>query len=117
VRLHRHGPLESRSALGPGAGLLGAVLLLVLTVVAPEAQQLVRVVGSVQWIGGTKMQVMTDSGASVTVDLMQADQSSYQGLRGGDFVVVDGVLSADRRRIVARDLWRDSGRGYWTQSP
>jgi hypothetical protein len=88
-----------------------------LAVVASEAQGLVRVVGSVQWIAGTRMQVMTDPGASVTIDLMQADQSSYQGLRAGDIVVVDGSLSADRRRILARGLWRDSGRGYWTQSP
>jgi hypothetical protein len=50
-----------------------------------EAQDMVRFVGSVQWI----------SGASVAV----------------------GVPSADRRRILARELWRDGGRGYWTQSP
>jgi hypothetical protein len=31
--------------------------------------------------------------------------------------MVDGVLSADRRRIVARQLWRERGRGEWTQSP
>lgn len=99
------------------AGLLGAVLLLTLAVGASEAQELVRFFGSVQWIAGTRMQVMTDSGVSVAVDLTQADQSSYQALRSGDSVVVDGVLSADRRRIVARDLWRESGRGYWTQSP
>jgi hypothetical protein len=38
-------------------------------------------------------------------------------MRNGDFIVVEGVFSADRRRIVARELWRDSGRGYWVQSP
>jgi hypothetical protein len=98
------------------AGLLGLGLLLALAV-APEAQELIRVFGSVQWIAGTRMQVMTDSGASVAVDLTQADQSSYQALRNGDLVAVDGVLSADRRRIVARGLWRESGRGSWSQSP
>ena len=107
-----------RPTPGLGAALfLAAALLLSFVVLVAEAQELVRFVGSVQWVAGTRMQVMTDSGASVTIDLMQADQSSYQGLRGGDFVVVDGFLSADRRRILARDLWRDSGRGYWTQSP
>jgi hypothetical protein len=98
-------------------GLLFTVLLLALAVMVAEAQQFVRFVGSVQWIGGTRMQVMTDTGASVAVDLTGADQSSYQGLRGGDWVVVDGYPSADRRRIVATEVWRDSGSGYWTQSP
>lgn len=96
--------------------LLVTVLLLTLAVVAAEAQALIRFVGAVQWIGGTRMQVMTDGG-SVAVDLTQADQSSYQGLRNGDWVVVDGYLSGDRRRIIASEVWRDSGSGYWTQSP
>ena len=95
--------------------LVVVALVATLGVDAAEAQD-VRFVGSVQWIGGTRMQVMADSGASVTVDLMQTDQALYQGLRGGDLVVVDGTLSADRRRIIARELWRDSRRGYWTQS-
>jgi hypothetical protein len=103
--------------LVPAAGLLAAGLLLTLTVVAPEAQELLRVFGSVQWVAGTRLQVMTDSGASVAVDLAETDQASYQALRSGDVVVVDGVLSADRRRIVALGLWRRSERGEWTQSP
>ena len=97
--------------------VLPAALLLTLAPAAAEAQRNVRFVGSVQWIAGNSMQVMTDSGASVVIDLTQADQSSYRGLRTGDAVVVDGYLSSDRRRIVAEELWRDSGRGYWTQSP
>jgi hypothetical protein len=106
--------ISRRSA---AAALLGAALLLALAVAPPEAQELVRIVGMVQWVAGTKMQVMTETGASVAVDLAQADQSSYQALRGGEAVVVDGVLSADGRRVVAHEIWRDSGRGYWTQSP
>ena len=101
----------------PILALVGAVLLFALTAVAAEAQQPFRFAGTVQWIAGTRMQVMTDSGASVAVDLTESDQSSYQALRGGDAIVIDGVLSADRRRVVAHELWRDSGRGYWTQSP
>ena len=97
--------------------LLTAAPLLALTVAAAEAQGMVRFVGSVQWIAGARMQVMTDTGVSVAIDLNQADQSSYQALRTGDAVVVDGYPSADRRRIVAEQVWRDSGRGYWTQSP
>lgn len=106
--------ISRRSAV---AALLGALLLLALVGVPPEAQELVRVVGVVQWVAGTKMQVMTETGVSVAVDLAQADQSSYQALRNGEPVVVDGVLSADRRRVVAHEIWRDSGRGYWSQSP
>ena len=97
--------------------IVAAALLLGFVTVAAQAQGMLRFVGSVQWIAGNSMQVMTDTGASVVVDLTQADQSSYRGLRTGDAVVVDGYLSADRRRIVAEELWRDSGRGYWSQSP
>ena len=97
------------------AGLLG--LLLVLTPRAPGAQALVRVVGQIQWIAASRMQVMTESGESFAVDLTEADQSSYQGLRNGDWVVVDGVISSDGRRIIAQEIWRDRGRGDWSQSP
>ena len=96
--------------------LVVVALVMALAVEASEAQQVIRLVGSVQWIAGTRMQVMTESGASMTVDLMQTDQALDQALRNGDLVVVDGTLSADRRRIVALELWRDSRRGYWTQS-
>lgn len=99
------------------AALLVAWLVLGFSAVASEAQQLVRVLGSVQWISGTRMQIMMDTGASIAVDLTEADQSSYQALRGGEAVVVDGFVSPDRRRFVAVEIWRDSGRGYWTQSP
>lgn len=102
----------------PEAGRLVAAALLLAFAAAPaEAQQMLRVFGSVQWVAGTRMQVTTDTGAAVAVDLAQADQSSYRALRNGDLVVVDGVLSGDRRRIVAVEIWRDSGSGYWTQSP
>jgi hypothetical protein len=118
VRLQSEVPMTARP---PGhcltiAGLVGMVLMLAL-LEAAGAQELIRFAGSVQWISGSRMQVMTDSAGSIAVDLAQADQSSYQGLRNGDAILVDGVLSADRRRIVARELWRDSGRGYWGQSP
>jgi hypothetical protein len=97
--------------------LLAAVLVLVLGVVTPEAQTVLRFFGWVQWVAGTRMQLMTEAGSSIEVDLTQTDQSSYQGLRGGDAVVVDGIVSADRGRIIARELWREGGNGYWTQSP
>lgn len=111
-------PVRVVTSRGPAAAALLVVLFVVgLTMVAPEAQEVVRIVGSVQWVSGSKMQVLTETGASIAVDLTDADQSSYQALRGGETVVVDGVLSSDRRRIIANEIWRNSGRGYWTQSP
>jgi len=95
--------------------VLGAALL-ALVVAAPQAQELLRVRGSVQWIAGSRMQVMTTSGSSIVVDLTQADLSSYQILRGDDSVIVDGVLSSDGRRFIASGIWRDTRRG-WAQSP
>lgn len=73
--------------------------------------------GQVQWIAGNRMQVLTEDGTSFAIDLTEADQESYRALRLGDWVVVDGVVSPDRRRIVAREIWRDNGRGEWSQSP
>jgi hypothetical protein len=105
----------SRSRTSVSSALL--VTGLVLAVPASEAQTPVRILGAVQWIAGARMQLMTDTGGSIAIDLTEADQSSYQALRGGEAVIVDGVLSSDRRRVVAREIWRDSGRGYWTQSP
>lgn len=103
-------PLRSVTAIVLGAALLALV------VAAPQAQELLRISGSVQWIAGSRMQVMTTSGSSIVVDLTQADQSSYQMLRGDDSVIVDGVRSSDGRRFIASGIWRDTGRG-WAQSP
>jgi hypothetical protein len=84
---------------------------------SPLQAQDARVVGQVQWIAGDRMQVLTADGTSFAIDLTEADQTSYRALRLGDWVVVDGYISSDRRRIVAREIWRDDGRGGWSQSP
>jgi len=78
---------------------------------APDAQQRTRVAGWVQWVGGPRMQVMTDGG-TVAVDLQEADQSAYRGLRAGERVVVDGIVASDRSRVIARDIWRHEGSGF-----
>jgi hypothetical protein len=86
------------------SALVGAGLILV----APPliaAQQRVRVDGSVQWVGATSMQVMT-GGGTVAIDLRQADQGAYRGLRTGERVIVDGVVSSDRRAVIAQEIWR-----------
>lgn len=108
---------ESTWRRSAACSLLAVVLSLALAVPAPDAQGLVRLSGVVQWLSGTRMQMITDDGASVPVDLSRADQASYQALRNGDRIIVDGVLASDRRHVVATEIWRDSGRGYWTQSP
>jgi hypothetical protein len=91
------------------AGVLGVALLLALPATMLEAQERVRLFGTVQWIASSTMQLMTVSGTSVAVDLGEADQFSYQALRNGELVVIDGVVSSDRRRVVAREIYRDSG--------
>jgi hypothetical protein len=79
-----------------------------------EAQERVRLSGWVQWMGGSRMQVMTDGG-TVAVDLRDADQGSYQALRTGERVTIDGVVTADRRMVMAQRIWRESG--FDVQSP
>ena len=81
------------------------------------AQPPVRFAGSVQWVSATTMAVTTELGTSIVVELRQADQSTYRGLRTGDWVLIDGTLSRDGRHVIARDIRRDDGRGAWTQSP
>jgi hypothetical protein len=89
---------------------------LVLGVEAPDAQERLRLSGWVQWIAGSRLQMMTDGGTVViSVDLREADQSSYLGLRPGERIVVDGVVAGDRTRVIARDIWRNDGGGF--QSP
>jgi hypothetical protein len=94
-----------------------AALLVLLTALPAPAQSLVRIVGAVQWVSANRMAMITEAGDSIVVDLTEADQSTYRALRNGDWVLVDGTLSRDRRHVTARDIWRDNGRGAWTQSP
>jgi hypothetical protein len=75
---------------------------------AITAQERIRLDGWVQWLGSSSMQVMTGAG-TVAVDLRQADQGSYRGLRSGDRIIVDGVVAADRRSVIAHGIWRVGG--------
>jgi len=88
----------------------------VLGVETPNAQERLRVAGWVQWIAGSRLQMMTDGGAlALSIDLRETDQTSYQGLRPGEWIVVDGVVASDRSRVIARDIWRTDGGG--SQAP
>src|SRR5947207_13334671 len=90
---------------GSAAGVLVFAVLLMLAVTSLHAQERVRIDGQVQWVAGTRMQVMT-GGGSVPVDLRQVDQAAHRGLRAGERVSVDGVIADDRGSIVARQIWR-----------
>jgi hypothetical protein len=79
-----------------------AVLVVCTLVVGVEAQTVpVRLIGAVQWIGGQKMALALDDGASVHVDLVSVEQEAYQRLTSGDRIVVTGALSPRRDRVIA----------------
>jgi hypothetical protein len=73
---------------------------------AGAAQQRIVINGSVQWIDGSKMQVMADSGYSINVSLDRITQDEYNTLRGGDRVRVFGFVPPDRRRVIAERIER-----------
>ena len=74
----------------------------------------VRFEGRVQWIGGAVLSVAVNDGPSVAIDLARVPQSDYSGLVQGDWVIVTGELSSDRRRILGSGITRTYG-GF--QSP
>jgi hypothetical protein len=82
------------------------------------AQQRLVIVGVVQWVTTNRVQLMSDAGVSVSIDVSRLDQGSYTGLRGGDRVRVIGVVSADRARLVAESLEpAEAGGGFWNVFP
>jgi hypothetical protein len=103
-------------ALAVWAAILLGGAVLALGVTTAEAQEPIRVVGWVQWVSGNNMQMVTDGGGSINIDLTRADQSSYRALRPGELVYVEGTVAPERNRIIARDVWRNAG-GGWSQSP
>jgi hypothetical protein len=68
--------------------------------------QLVRVDGLVQWIGGQQMVVQADAGASVNVDLASVPQDEYAGLGVRDRVAVIGMVSPDGRHFIGTSIKR-----------
>jgi hypothetical protein len=84
--------------------LLGALVLWlgILGAVAVDAQQKsVRLDGRVQWIAGQTLMLMLDGGGSVNVDLSGVPLDAYTQLRERDRVLVEGVLAADNRQVIA----------------
>jgi hypothetical protein len=70
------------------------------------AQQRIVINGSIQWIDGSKMQVMADSGYSISVSLDQIAQDEYNTMRGGDRIRIYGIVPPDRRRVIAERIER-----------
>jgi hypothetical protein len=89
--------------------------LVVLPGSAMAQSRFVRFEGRVQWIGGSVLSVAVNDGPSVAIDLGRVAQSDYSGLVQGDWVVVTGELSSDRRRILGSGITRTYGGGF--QSP
>src|SRR4030095_5708889 len=72
-----------------------------------EAQErVVRVDGVVQWIGGLRMVLQTDTGPSVGVDLVSVPQNQYAGLVGRDRGAVLGTVSPANREIIGTSVVR-----------
>jgi hypothetical protein len=74
------------------------------TPVAAAQEQMVRVDGLVQWIGGQQMIVQADTGPSVGVDLTSVPQDEYAGLGVRDRVAVIGMVSPDGRRVIGTSI-------------
>ena len=80
---------------------------------APDRRQF-WVHGYVQWIAGEKLMLLADNGASIAIDLTEADQSAYHGLTQGEGITVAGVVkppeNADARLMPFLALWIQTGR-------
>ena len=111
--------------------VVGSVPLLVsaLMVIAPWAQDYVRVDGTVQWLAGQTLTLVLDEPTgprtytiigqylvpvpgprqTVNIDLSQLPQSEYAFIRSGERVSVIGVVSDDRRRLIGTSIIRGAG--------
>ena len=103
---HRRPPPHTKNApCGKRPGLGAVAVFLALTVATLAiAQPRESFVGTVQWITGAQMALALDSGASVPIDLTNADLSDYQSLGPGDRVIVTGTVSPERDRVIATSI-------------
>jgi hypothetical protein len=97
-----------------------ALLVWALAVTPPTAQeQYLQVEGWVQWISAQRLQLVLDSGLSISVDLTHVPQDQYEALAPGsrDRVLVVGVISPNNRRLIASSVTRVHGWSWGVQSP
>jgi len=87
------------------AGLASTLLLWAVAV--STAQELpVSFQGRVQWVAGDTLVVALDGSPSINVELSVVAQDQYQGLEGGDWVLVTGTVTMERDRVVASSIRR-----------
>jgi len=98
---------------------VGLVLLALISAITPAAAQgqYLQVEGWVQWISAQRLQLVLDSGLSISVDLTRVPQDQYQSLSPGsrERVSVIGVVSPDNRRLIAASITR--AQAWGSQSP
>src|SRR5262245_63010644 len=88
--------------------ILAAILMVVWSASAGWTQgRFVRLNGIVQWIAGDRMMLILDGGQSVPIELTQVRQDQYSALVQRDRVTVEGIVSADNRRVFASNVFRD----------
>ena len=92
------------------------------------AQGQVQVDGTVQWLTGETLLILSDTPGptayiivgqallpvpgprpTVNVDVSQLSQSEYAFMRPGERVTVFGTLTSDGRRVIATSILRASG--------
>ena len=83
------------------------IVLVLGFVVGAFAQQAYWYHGRVLWISGNTMGFAPDGGGSFDIDLKGVDQSSYLGLRNGDWVTVIGIVSANGQMLIGQSIVRD----------
>ena len=81
-------------------------LLLVAATTAAAQDRPVRIEGRVAWIAGQDLVIVPDGNPSIKVDLRQLPQDQHAKLREGDRIVVMGVPTNERDRVVAAAIER-----------
>lgn len=92
--------------------IAGAMLCLGLAWGLAGAQQRVLVIGTVQWTSTNRLQVMSDTGVSVSIDVSRLGQTDYTSLRSGDRLRVTGYVTPDRTRLIADSIEPDALSGF-----
>ena len=84
---------------------LALVVLLADVDLAAAQGQPVQVVGRVQWFSSEKMMLIPDTGGlPMEIDITEVPLDNYRTLTEGDWVVVNGVVSPDGRKVIASSI-------------
>jgi hypothetical protein len=105
-----------RAEMRPRAALAAAVLALVLLLAQPllgssppwAQEPPAAYHGQVQWILGRQIMLRDDEGWTYPVDISRVDQTSYRGVKPGDWITVIGVLARSRSHVIASSIRVDN---------